>query len=77
MEITSDNDDDEDFDTSSANDSELKMVLVVNDGMILYLTKILCHNKNDTGIFSSFMTTVKFRFIVDRLNGERDYMVSG
>ena len=42
MEITSDNDDDEDFDTSSANDSELKMVLVVNDGMILYLTTILC-----------------------------------
>ena len=41
MEITSDNDDDEDFDTSSANDSELKMVLVVNNGMILYLTTSL------------------------------------
>ena len=43
MEITSDNDDDEDFDTSSANDSELKMVLVVNDGMILYLIFCVPH----------------------------------
>ena len=58
MEITSDNDDDEDFDTSSANDSELKMVLVVNNGMILYLTTSLSSTiRMIHRIFSSSMTT--------------------
>ena len=72
MEITSDNDDDEDFDTSSANDSELKMVLVVNNGMILYLTTSLSSTiRMIHRIFSSSMTTIKSQFIVVRLNGER------